>query len=114
MIGKYMNGYTGGYVPAPWERFFASTRPYQDSPPLTFYESFHGPHFPAFSDPADADRFADLEAPRVPSWDASDADDPQYVKDQAPSRPRKPGPRTRSTARRHAPYSPYAGPSWTS
>ncbi len=100
MIGKYTNGYTGGYVPAPWERFFASTRPYQDSPPLTFYEnmgmgsegpeysndptryldtcllrdvavreigrwgadrplfmvvSFHGPHFPAFSDPADAD-----------------------------------------------------------
>jgi arylsulfatase A-like enzyme len=39
IIGKYMNGYTGGYVPAPWERFFASTRPYQDSPPLAFYEN---------------------------------------------------------------------------
>jgi N-acetylglucosamine-6-sulfatase len=39
IIGKYMNGYTGGYVPAPWERFFASTRPYQDSPPLTFHEN---------------------------------------------------------------------------
>ena len=159
IIGKYMNGYTGGYVPTPWERFFASTRPYQDSPPLTFYEnvgmgsegpeyyndptryldtyllrdvavreigrwgadrplfmvvSFHGPHFPAFFDAADADRFADLEAPRVPSWGVSDADDPQYVKSQAPSPPRKPGPRTRSTARRRARYSPYAGPSWTS
>jgi N-acetylglucosamine-6-sulfatase len=129
IIGKYMNGYTGGYVPAPWERFFASTRPYQDSPPLTFYEnmglgsegpeysndptryldtyllrdvavreigrwgadrplfmvvSFHGPHFPAFFDAADADRFTDLKAPRVPSWGVSDADDPQYVKNQAP------------------------------
>ena len=131
-----MNGYTGGYVPAPWERFFASTRPYQASPPLTFYEnmglgsegpeytnnptrhldtyllrdvavreisrwgadrplfmvvSFHGPHIPAFFDAADADQFADLKAPRVPSWGVSDADDPQYVKNQAPSPPRKPG-----------------------
>ncbi len=31
-----------------------------------------------------------------------------------PHRPRKPAPRTRSTARRRAPYWPYAGPSWTS
>jgi N-acetylglucosamine-6-sulfatase len=129
IIGKYMNGYTGGFVPAPWERFFASTRPYQASPPLTFYEnmglgsegpvytnnptryldtyllrdvavreigrwgadrplfmvvSFHGPHIPAFFDAADADQFADLKAPRVPSWGVSDADDPQYVKNQAP------------------------------
>jgi N-acetylglucosamine-6-sulfatase len=46
--------------------------------------SFHGPHFPAFFDAEDADRFADLQAPRVPSWGVSDADDPQYVRDQAP------------------------------
>jgi arylsulfatase A-like enzyme len=155
IIGKYMNGYTGGYVLAPWERFFASTRPYQDSPPLIFYEnlglgsegpeysndptryldtyllrdvavreigrwgadrplfmvvSFHGPHFPAFFDAADAD----LKAPRVPSWGVSDADDPQYVKNQSPSPPMKPGLRKRSTAKRRAPYSPYAGPLWTS
>lgn len=82
--------------------------------PLFMVVGFHGPHFPTFFDAADADRFADLEAPRVPSWGVSDADDPQYVKSQAPSPPRKPGPRTRSTARRRAPYSPYAGPSGTS
>jgi hypothetical protein len=46
--------------------------------------SFHGPHFPAFFDAEDAHRFADLQAPRVPSWGVSDADDPQYVRDQAP------------------------------
>jgi N-acetylglucosamine-6-sulfatase len=46
--------------------------------------SFHGPHIPAFFDAADAHRFADLKAPRVPSWGVSDADDPQYVKNQAP------------------------------
>jgi N-acetylglucosamine-6-sulfatase len=130
IAGKYMNGYTGGYVPAMWDRFFCSTRPYQNAPPLTFYEnvgagadsttyyndptkyldtyllrdiatrevnrwnpsnaplflmvSFHGPHIPAFFDAADADHFTDLTAPRVPSWGVSDADDPQYVKNQAP------------------------------
>jgi arylsulfatase A-like enzyme len=52
--------------------------------PLFMVVSFHGPHIPAFFDAADADRFADLKAPRVPSWGVSDADDPQYVKDQAP------------------------------
>src|SRR5918998_1548334 len=52
--------------------------------PLFMVVSFHGPHFPAFFDAADADRFTDLEAPRGPSWGVSDADDPQYVRDQAP------------------------------
>ena len=52
--------------------------------PLFMVVSFHGPHFPAFFDATDADRFADLKAPRVPSWGVSDADDPRYVKNQAP------------------------------
>ena len=58
--------------------------------PLFMVVSFTPPAHPRLLRAAD-DLFADLKAPRVPSWGVSDADDPQYVKNQAPSPPRKPG-----------------------